>query len=146
LRDAINWSYELLSEEEKPVFERLGVFAGGCTLDAARVVAGGEHNNVEVQSTLSSLVAKSLLRHEKGQEGDLRYGMLETIREYALEKLRERDEEQQCRRRHAVITWRSCRKGMYIYAALVRANGSRSWKQSTIICVRHLTGLSRRVR
>ncbi len=101
LRDAIHWSYELLSEEEKQLFEPLGVFAGGCTLDAAHVVAGGERSNMDVQNTLSSLVAKSLLRHEKAQEGDLRYGMLETIREYALEKLRERDEEQQCRHRHS---------------------------------------------
>lgn len=101
LRDAIRWSYELLSEEEKRLFEPLGVFAGDCTLDAARVVAGGERSNMDVQNRLSSLVAKSLLRHEKAQGGDLRYGMLETIREYALEKLRERDEEQQCRHRHA---------------------------------------------
>jgi predicted ATPase/DNA-binding XRE family transcriptional regulator len=48
LRDAIHWSYELLSEEEKRVFEPLSVFAGGCTLDAARVVAGGERGNMDV--------------------------------------------------------------------------------------------------
>jgi predicted ATPase/DNA-binding XRE family transcriptional regulator len=101
LRNAISWSYELLSEEEKRVFVQLGVFAGGCTLDAVHAVAGGELSNMDVQSILSSLVAKSLLRHEQAQEGDLRFGMLETIREYALEKLRERGEEQQCRQRHA---------------------------------------------
>jgi predicted ATPase/DNA-binding XRE family transcriptional regulator/Flp pilus assembly protein TadD len=101
LRNAISWSYELLSEEEKRVFVQLGVFAGGCTLDAVHAVAGGELSNMDVQSILSSLVAKSLLRHEQAQEGDLRYGMLETIREYALEKLRERGEEHQCRQRHA---------------------------------------------
>ena len=76
LRATIEWSHELLSGEEQHLFARLGVFAGGCTLDAAEQVAGAELD------TLQSLVDKSLVRHTNE-----RFWMLETIREYALERL-----------------------------------------------------------
>jgi predicted ATPase/class 3 adenylate cyclase len=76
LRATIEWSYDLLSEEEQRLFVALSVFAGGCTLEAAEDVAGAD---VE---TLQSLVEKSLLRFSEG-----RYWMLETIREYAGERL-----------------------------------------------------------
>lgn len=76
LRAAIAWSYELLTEEEQRLFARLSVFVGGCTPDAGAAVCGAE------RELLNSLVEKSLVRHEDG-----RYEMLETIREYALERL-----------------------------------------------------------
>lgn len=76
LRATIEWSYELLTEPERQLFARLAVFRGGCTLDAAEVVADA---NLD---TLQSLVDKSLVRHT----GD-RFWMLETIREYGIEQL-----------------------------------------------------------
>jgi tetratricopeptide (TPR) repeat protein len=76
LRATIEWSYELLDASEQQLFTRLGVFRGGCTLEAAEAVAGADLD------TLQSLVDKSLLRHS----GD-RYWMLETIREFAAERM-----------------------------------------------------------
>jgi predicted ATPase/class 3 adenylate cyclase len=90
LRATIAWSYELLSEEEQRRFRALSVFAGGCTLEAAEEVA-----DVPLD-TLQSLVEKSLLRFT-----DERYWMLETIREYASERLQESGEAAAPRLRHA---------------------------------------------
>src|SRR6266511_2983470 len=78
LRATIEWSFDLLSAEEKELFARLAVFGGGCTLASAEAVAEA---NLDV---LQSLVDKSLLRHTED-----RFWMLETIREYALERLEE---------------------------------------------------------
>ena len=90
LRGAIEWSYELLTEEEQRLFARLSVFRGGCTLEAAEEVCEADLD------TLQSLVDKSLLRHT-----DERYWMLETIREYAAEKLEESGEAEELRHQHA---------------------------------------------
>ena len=90
LRATIEWSYDLLSKEEKTLFARLSVFRGGCTLEAAEEVADADLD------TLQSLVDKSLVRHT----GD-RFWMLETIREYAVERLEELAEADDIRRRHA---------------------------------------------
>jgi predicted ATPase/Flp pilus assembly protein TadD len=90
LRAAIQWSHDLLDEQEQTLFARLAVFAGGCTLDAAEAVAGAELD------VLEALVQKSLVRHS----GE-RFWMLETIRGYALERLRELGEADALRRRHA---------------------------------------------
>jgi len=90
LRATIEWSHDLLAEEEQRAFRRLGVFSGGCTLEAASDLAGADLD------TLQSLVEKSLVRHT-----DDRFWMLETIREYALEQLHEADEHQAISRRHA---------------------------------------------
>ncbi len=89
LRATIEWSYELLSPEEQQLFARLAVFAGGCTLEAAEEVADADLD------TLQSLVEKSLLRFT-----DERYWMLETIREYAAERLEEAGECEQTRDGH----------------------------------------------
>jgi predicted ATPase len=90
LRATIDWSYELLSPEEQRLFRRLAVFTGGSRLEAAEDVVEAD------LETLQSLVEKSLVRHT----GE-RYWMLETIREYAGERLEESGEEQELRRRHA---------------------------------------------
>jgi predicted ATPase/class 3 adenylate cyclase len=90
LRATIAWSYDLLSDEEQRVFRALSVFVGGCTLEAAEAVA---HASID---TLQSLVEKSLLRFT-----DERYWMLETIREYAVERLEESGEEGELRPRQA---------------------------------------------
>jgi predicted ATPase len=89
LRGAIGWSYELLSPDERAVFRRLGVFAGGWSLDAAEQVAGA------TLDALQSLVEKSLVRF-----GDERYSLLETIREFAQEQLEESGELADAGRRH----------------------------------------------
>jgi predicted ATPase/class 3 adenylate cyclase len=90
LRGAIDWSYELLADEEQRLFARLSVFRGGCTLEASEDVCGADID------TLQSLVDKSLLRHTEE-----RYWMLETIREYAAERLTESGEEEERYLRHA---------------------------------------------
>jgi predicted ATPase len=90
LRATIDWSHDLLTPEEQQLFRRLGVFTGGCTLDAAAAVAGADLD------TLQSLVEKSLLRHT-----DERFWMLETIREYGLARLDELDDAREITRRHA---------------------------------------------
>jgi predicted ATPase/class 3 adenylate cyclase len=85
MRLCINWSYDLLSEPERAVFRRLSVFAGGWTLEAAEAVCvGAGLNEPEVLDLLGNLVEKSLVG--LGTETD-RYGMLETIRQFAAEKL-----------------------------------------------------------
>jgi non-specific serine/threonine protein kinase len=81
LREAIRWSYELLSPYEQSLFCRLAVFVGGCTLDAAATVCGATLDQ------LTSLLDKSLLRLEEYPDGEVRFHMLETIRIYALEQL-----------------------------------------------------------
>jgi predicted ATPase/class 3 adenylate cyclase len=90
LRAAIEWSHELLDDGEKVLFARLAVFRGGCTLDAAEIVVDADLD------TLQSLVDKSLVRHS----GD-RFWMLETIREFAAERLDASGEANTIRRRHA---------------------------------------------
>jgi predicted ATPase/DNA-binding SARP family transcriptional activator len=93
LEATIAWSYDLLNPEEQRLFLRLAVFAGGCTLDAAERVPGASLDQ------LQSLVEKSLLRRrESGGEG--RFWMLETIREYALERLEAAEGDDATRRVH----------------------------------------------
>lgn len=90
LRATIAWSYELLDGEEQALFSRLAVFRGGCRLEAAESVAAADLD------VLQSLTDKSLLRHT-----DERFWMLETIREYADERLEESGNREELRRRHA---------------------------------------------
>lgn len=88
LRDTIAWSYDLLDEEERRLFRRLSVFMGGCTPEAAEAVCNAvEDSPVGTLDGLTSLIDKSLLRREAGVEDEPRFAMLETIREYALERL-----------------------------------------------------------
>jgi len=94
LRATIEWSHSLLSEQEQALFARFAVFVGGCTYEAAEEVAGADPD------TLQSLLDKSLLR-KRDSGGAPRYWMLETIREYAGERLEESGEEEELRRRHA---------------------------------------------
>jgi predicted ATPase len=91
LRATIEWSYDLLPPDEQQLFRRLSVFAGGCTLEAAEEVAKADLNS------LQSLVEKSLLRFSNE-----RYWMLETMREYAAERLEEAGEAEGRRVAHAV--------------------------------------------
>ena len=86
MRDTIAWSHDLLSPEEQTVFRRLAVFPGGCTIEAAEAVAGAE-SALDVFAGMAALVDESLLRQEEGAEGEPRFRMLETVREYGLEQL-----------------------------------------------------------
>jgi predicted ATPase len=87
MRDAIGWSHDLLTREEQTLLHRLAVFSAGCTLDAAEAVADPE-STVDVFDGIASLVDKSLLRQEE-TVGEPRFRMLETVREFALERLEE---------------------------------------------------------
>lgn len=88
LRGAIAWSHDLLGKHEKFIFRRLAVFSGGCTPEAARKVCGFEAGT-DMYGELRSLEDKSLIHHEETPDGEPRFTMLETIREYASEKLEE---------------------------------------------------------
>src|SRR5262249_16655510 len=102
LRTAIAWSYDLLNEGERRVFRRLAVFAGGCTLEAGEAVCNQAGDlGLDVFDGIASLVDKSLLRHEDPVEGEPRFRMLETIREYGLEQLAASGEAAALQRRHA---------------------------------------------
>ena len=91
LRATIEWSHELLDEDEQRLFARLAVFRGGCTLEAAEDVCDADLD------VLQSLVDKSLVRVRAGD----RFWMLETIREYAAERLEHRGDAETMRQRHA---------------------------------------------
>jgi predicted ATPase/class 3 adenylate cyclase len=118
LRNTIDWSYKLLDAGEQALFRRLGVFVGGCTLEAAEAVAsegkrqkakgkeaGGDTSflpfTFDLLPLIEALVDKSLLRREEGPDGEPRFTMLETVGEYALERLEESGEAETIRRQHA---------------------------------------------
>ena len=104
LRGTLEWSHELLSEPEQRLFRRLGIFAGGCSLEAAEAVCGSPGGpQGEVLEGLEALIDKSLLRGEEGAGGEPRFSMLETIREYAAERLAASGEEGTLRARHAAF-------------------------------------------
>jgi predicted ATPase len=100
LRGAIEWSHDLLEPDEQRLFARLAVFRGGWTLEAAEAVAGPDLGS-EVIDGLGSLVDRSLIRQEQSRQGEVRFRMLETIHEFAAERLAASREEQEIRRRHA---------------------------------------------
>lgn len=98
LRALIDWSYDLLSSAERQLFARLSVFAGGWTLEAAEAVgAGGEIDTADVLDVLANLVQKSLVSMSAEAE---RYQMLDTVRQYAAERLAELGEASAVRERH----------------------------------------------
>jgi len=104
LRSTLDWSYNLLGEIERASFGRLSVFAGGWTLEAAeRVCSGSSIEQDEVLDLLGSLVDKSLVVAAPAAVGEMRYRMLESIRQYAKEKLEEGDQDYEARVRHATF-------------------------------------------
>ena len=101
LRSTIDWSYDLLDPVERRALERLSVFAGGCDLAAAEaVLADDELDAFDVDDVLGQLVDKSLVVADL-DDGRVRYRMLETIRQYADERLQESGDTDAVRRRHA---------------------------------------------
>ena len=104
LRGTIAWSYDLLGQDEKALFRRLAVFVGGCTLEAAEAVCTAQGDLlIDVLEAVAALVDKSLLRQETQADGQPRLLMLETIREYALERLAASGEAEAVRRQHAIF-------------------------------------------
>ncbi|HUG13863.1 MAG TPA: LuxR C-terminal-related transcriptional regulator [Thermomicrobiales bacterium] len=104
MRDAIAWSYDLLSPDEQRLLRQLAVFSGGWTLVAAEAICQLDADNLGVFDGLASLADKSLLRqtaHPDGSGVSGRFGMLETIREYGLEQLEQSGEAMAMRDRHA---------------------------------------------
>lgn len=100
LRAAIGYSYALLNEAERLLLRALGVFAGGFALDAAEALAADRLEPAAVQATLHALISKSLVRAETLTNGEQRFLLLETIREFALEQARTHGEEPRLRERH----------------------------------------------
>jgi predicted ATPase/DNA-binding CsgD family transcriptional regulator len=99
LRGALDWSYSPLSESERTLFRRLAIFRGGCTLEAAEFVASP--HVADVIEAVTSLLEKHLLVREEDRDGEARFSMLETVREYALGRLQEFGETLTSSRRHA---------------------------------------------
>jgi predicted ATPase/DNA-binding CsgD family transcriptional regulator len=101
MRDAIAWSYDLLATDEQTLFRRLAIFAGGFTLEAAEAIVGEmESQAISVLDGIASLVGKSLVQSVEG-DGEPRYQMLETIREFGRERLVASGEVEEFGRRHA---------------------------------------------
>ena len=100
MRAAIEWSYALLTEDRRTLFRRLGVFAGSWTLEAAEVVCAAGRD-LDVLDGIAALVDTSLLLPIGETAGERRFGMLETLREYALEHLQQYGELELLRQRHA---------------------------------------------
>jgi predicted ATPase/DNA-binding XRE family transcriptional regulator len=109
MRNAIAWSHDLLTPDMQALFRRLAVFAGGFTLEAAAAVAAGRADTTtaeeEVLEGLAILLDHSLLRlmepPQRGATTEARFAMLETVREFAMERLAASDEEETIRRVHA---------------------------------------------
>jgi predicted ATPase len=102
LRKAIDWSHDLLDEAERRLFRRLSVFVGGCTLESAEAVCNTSRDlGIDVFEGLSSLVDKNLVQRVDRFEADPRFAMLETIREYGIDRLAESGEKPATERAHA---------------------------------------------
>jgi predicted ATPase len=102
LRAAIDWSYDLLTAPEQKLLRRLSVFVGGCTLEAIEAVCDTKGDlGLDLLDGMASMVDKSLAQQSESAEGESRFVLLETIREYGLEKLAESGEEERTKRAHA---------------------------------------------
>lgn len=101
LRATIDWSYQMLSEQERRLLQHLSIFAGGCTLEGAEAVCCGEGlENEDLLELLTSLVDKSMVHVERVQGEETRYKLLETVRQYAREKSYDMGEIHTLRDRH----------------------------------------------
>jgi predicted ATPase len=102
LRAAIDWSHDLLSQAEQKLFRRLSVFVGGCNLESAEAVCDASCDlDLDLLDGMASMVDKSLLQQIQNATGESRFAMLETIREYALERLEASGEKALTKRAHA---------------------------------------------
>ena len=114
LRATIDWSYDLLDELQKKLFRTLSVFSGGFSLEAAEVVCGTgnpESVAIDVLDGIESILDKSLLIQEELPGGEPRFHLLETIREYGLERLGDSGEAESVRNRHARFYFEHAKEG-----------------------------------
>ena len=117
------WSYELLDSDQQRLFERLGIFVGGCAEEDVEAICSADLN-VSVSVGLESLLNKHLIKVEQVSQGERRFMMLETMREYALEKLGERGERSKIEEQHAgyfiaksaegALGWSTRREGKWL--------------------------------
>lgn len=126
VRALIDWSHDLLRDDEKTLFRRLAAFSGGTMLDAAAAVCDDEGDDIAVLDLLSSLVDKSLVVADES-DGRQRFGMLESIREYARERLEEAGETARMSERHAHFFASSASK---LYDAWDRSPGAATLKSA----------------
>ncbi len=100
LENAIDWSYQLLSEEEQKLFAYLSVFSGGFTLEAAEIIFSQAFRDITISALIASLFDKSLLQRSFDSSGEARYMMLGTIQEFARQRLQETNQEAEIRNWH----------------------------------------------
>jgi len=127
LRNTLEWSYDLLNQDEKVLFARLGVFVGGFTFEAAEAVCNPD-GKLDLLDSITSLANNSLLRPEETTDGEPRFTMLETIRAYALEQLTESGKLEIVRAQHA----------QYFGDAVLNQIGFNLYSTKALICLNWL--------
>ena len=111
VRATIQWSYDLLTAAERTLFRRLAVFVGGFTLEAAEAIAGSDDLGMTVLDGIASLMEKSLLQRQVGGEGEDRFTLLQTVREFALAELAMTSEDEALHRRHRDFYFQLAQEG-----------------------------------
>ena len=126
LRAAVEWSYSLLTSDEQKLFRRLAVFVNGCTLEAVEAACNiGDDLAASVLDGMDSLAGKSLVQQTQMSDGEIRFTMLETIRDYAVERLAADPDEATTRRAHAAYCLVLAEEG----AAKLTAVERESWME-----------------
>ena len=144
MRAVIDWSYGLLSEDEQRFLRRLGIFAGGFTVKAARGDAGSGRTRRSAIDRLADLVSKSLVVVDVSG-GQPRFRLLDTTRAYAIEKLDASGERNRLARRHAEYYRDLFERAGSGAPARPRANGRPATRKESTICARRSTGPTRPV-
>jgi predicted ATPase len=135
LRSTIAWSYDLLEEGECRLFRRLSVFVGGCTLHAAETIDDTAASPLmDTLNRVASLVDKNLLLQIEQDDGEPRFMMLETIREYALEQLRDRGKKRPSGTLKPPTSWTWRRRRSRSSPPHSSKHGWRDWRWSTTTC------------